>query len=58
MNEEKASRSSNILERIDILELTNKELRDEVERYRQRVASIEMTIGISVTGSPLLKSPS
>ena len=58
MSEDKASRPSNILERIDRLELTNKELRDEVERYRQRVVSIEMRIGISVTGSPLLKSPS
>jgi len=55
MNEEKASRSSNILERIDRLEGTNTELRNEVEQHRHKILGIEVAIGIDCSEPTLLK---
>jgi len=55
MSEEKATRPSNILERIDRLEETKTELRNEIELHSHRILGIEAAIGIACSEPTLLK---
>jgi len=58
MSEDKVGRPSNILERIDSLEETNTELRNEIEQHRHRILGIEAAIGIDCSEPALLQRKS